>query len=218
MTQTEYEQNRAECLIAFFEDQSLTPHSVCQALYYAFDRGYALGKVKDLISQDEIDKAAVIAAANYNNPFDEPAYDKRFYDGFKAGANFALGKQTETIAQEDIEKAAEAFATPPIGNGGMFTRQQVKELLVRFAQLLLSKQEKDAGATEALASQWRSVDEELPSNDDKVFVIIRGAYVCGWYNQKYESWEIFGLGSYSRKNASYWMPIPPIPETNTEKQ
>lgn len=93
MTQTEYEQNRAECLIAFYEDQSLTPHSVCQALYYAFDRGYALGKVKDLISQDEIDKAAVIAAANYNNPFDEPAYDKRFYDGFKAGANFAIGKQ-----------------------------------------------------------------------------------------------------------------------------
>ena len=131
---------------------------------------------------------------------------------------YALGKQQKTIAQEDIEKAAEAFATPPIGNGGMFTREQVKELLVRFAQLLLSKQEKDAGATEALASQWRSVDEELPSNDDKVFVIIRGAYVCGWYNQKYESWEIFGLGSYSRKNASYWMPIPPIPETNTEKK
>lgn len=59
---------------------------------------------------------------------------------------YALGKQTETIAQEDIEKAAEAFATPPIGNGGMFTREQVKELLVRFAQLLLSKQEKDADA------------------------------------------------------------------------
>ena len=65
---------------------------------------------------------------------------------------------------------------------------------------------------------WRSVDEELPSNDDKVFVIIRDAYVCGWYNQKYESWEIFGLGSYSRKDASYWMPIPPIHDTNTEKK
>lgn len=59
---------------------------------------------------------------------------------------YALGKQTETISQEDIEKAAEAFATPPIGNGGMFTREQVKELLVRFAQLLLSKQEKGANA------------------------------------------------------------------------
>lgn len=67
----------------------------------------------------------------------------------KDGANFALGKQIETISQEDIEKAAEAFATPPIGNGGMFTHQQVKELLVRFAQLLLSKQEKDAEATSA---------------------------------------------------------------------
>ena len=59
---------------------------------------------------------------------------------------YALGKQQKTIAQEDIEKAAEAFATPPIGNGGMFTREQVKELLVRFAQLLLNKQEKDADA------------------------------------------------------------------------
>lgn len=56
------------------------------------------------------------------------------------------GKQQKTIAQEDIEEAAEAFATPPIGNGGMFTREQVKELLVRFAQLLLSKQEKNADA------------------------------------------------------------------------
>lgn len=78
-------------------------------------------------------------------------WDSEYVEGliecaFKDGADFALGKQTETIAQEDIEKAAEAFATPPIGNGGMFTREQVKELLVRFAQLLLSKQEKDANA------------------------------------------------------------------------
>lgn len=78
-------------------------------------------------------------------------WDSEYVEGliecaFEDGADFALGKQTETIAQEDIEKAAEAFATPPIGNGGMFTREQVKELLVRFAQLLLSKQEKDANA------------------------------------------------------------------------
>lgn len=75
-----------------------------------------------------------------------------------------------------------------------------------------------AGATEALASQWRSVEEELPSNDDKVFVIIRGAYVCGWYDHKYESWEIFGMGSYNRKDASYWMPIPSLPDPNAEKK
>lgn len=151
MTQTEYEQNRAECLIAFYEDQSLTPHSVCQALYYAFDRGYALGKVKDLISQDEIDKAAEDYVSFDKSGKCYPSYlvERACCNAFKDGADFALGKQTETIAQEDIEKAAEAFATPPIGNGGMFTREQVKELLVRFAQLLLSKQEKDAEDTES---------------------------------------------------------------------
>lgn len=31
-----------------------------------------------------------------------------------------------------------------VGNGGMFTREQVKELLVKFAQLFPGKQEKDA--------------------------------------------------------------------------
>lgn len=73
-----------------------------------------------------------------------------------------------------------------------------------------------AGYTACEQSMWRSVKEELPSNDDKVFVIIRGAYVCGWYNHKYELWEIFGMGSYNRKDASYWMPIPPIHDTNTK--
>lgn len=73
-----------------------------------------------------------------------------------------------------------------------------------------------AGYTACEQSMWLSVEEELPSNDDKVFVIIRGAYVCGWYDHKYESWEIFGMGSYNRKDASYWMPIPPIHDTNTK--
>lgn len=74
------------------------------------------------------------------------------------------------------------------------------------------------GYTACEQSMWRSVEEEMPSNDDKVFVIIHGAYVCGWYDHKYELWEIFGMGSYSRKDASYWMPIPSLPDTNTEKK
>lgn len=74
------------------------------------------------------------------------------------------------------------------------------------------------GYTAAEQSMWHSVEDELPSNDDKVFVIIHGAYVCGWYDHKYDLWEIFGMGSYNRKDASYWMPIPPIHDTNTEKK
>lgn len=70
---------------------------------------------------------------------------------------YALGRQQKTIAQEDIEKAAEAFATPPIGNGGMFTRQQVKELLVKFAQLFPGKQEKDA---DTVIQGWVARDED----------------------------------------------------------
>ena len=77
---------------------------------------------------------------------DSIPHDKRAALALRRFQQTALGKQQKTIAQEDIEKTAEAFATPPLGNGGMFTREQVKELLVRFAQLLLSKQEKDADA------------------------------------------------------------------------
>lgn len=36
------------------------------------------------MTQEQIRNAAIIAAANYDNPFDEPAYDKRFFDGFLA--------------------------------------------------------------------------------------------------------------------------------------
>ena len=105
-----------------------------------------------------------------------------------------------------------------------YTKKKFPELLLTIekepwpkTREILAKAYSD-GYTAAEQSMWRSVEEELPSNDDKVFVIIHGAYVCGWYDQKYELWEIFGMGSYNRKDASYWMPIPPIPDTNTEKK
>lgn len=108
-------------------------------------------------------------------------------------------------AQQYAEKMAE----------GLFKNPWVdpqKEVTTKFKQVYSD------GYTACEQSMWRSVEEELPRNDDKVFVIIHGAYVCGWYDHKYELWEIFGIGSYSRKEASYWMPIPPIPDTNTEKK
>lgn len=101
MTQSEYDKAKQECK-KDLRNKLMLGNLQGDLFSATFDRAYALGKVKDLISQDEIDKAAVIAAANYNNPFDEPAYDKRFYDGFKAGANFAIGKQekdADTVIQ-----------------------------------------------------------------------------------------------------------------------
>lgn len=40
-------------------------------------------------ANEQLERAAILAAASYDNPFDEPAYDKRFHDGFIAGANYA---------------------------------------------------------------------------------------------------------------------------------
>lgn len=147
-------------------------------------------------------------------------WDSEYVEGliecaFKDGADFALGKQTETIAQEDIEKAAEAFATPPIGNGGMFTREQVKELLVRFAQLLLSKQEKDAGATEALASQWRSVEVEEPPIGKLILCRDTDRIALAYFDGEAITEAVFPNGDVTMP---FWMPIPPIHGTNTEKQ
>lgn len=49
-----------------------------------------------------IEEIAVIAAARYDNPFDEPAYDKKFYDGFVAGANYIMSLPlSERITAEE---------------------------------------------------------------------------------------------------------------------
>lgn len=145
MTQSEYEKAKQECK-KDLRNKLMLGNLQGDLFSATFDRAFALGKEKDLISQDEIDKAAEDYVSFEKGGKCYPNYivERACCRAFKDGANFALGREKKTIAQEDIEKAAEAFATPPIGNGGMFTRQQVKELLVKFAQLLPGKQEKDA--------------------------------------------------------------------------
>lgn len=153
MTQNEYKQKKRECWDAYIAKHGLEYAIPEEAFDYAFDRAYILGKEKETITQEEIEKVAKEYAAEVDknvrdlygieNPPTSLTFGECAAESFREGVKFVLGKQTETIAQEDIEKAAEAFATPPIGNGGMFTREQVKGLLVKFAQLSLGKQEKD---------------------------------------------------------------------------
>lgn len=45
------------------------------------------------MNEEKFKSAAIIAACNYDNPLGEPAYDKSFYDGFRAGADYALANQ-----------------------------------------------------------------------------------------------------------------------------
>lgn len=59
-----------------------------------------------------IEEIAVIAAARYDNPFDEPAYDKKFYDGFIAGANHIMSLPlSERITAEEKEKIKGVYKT-----------------------------------------------------------------------------------------------------------
>ena len=57
---------------------------------------------------DKLNEAAILAAASYNNPFDEPAYDKRFYDGFMACANWLMQQPLADRLTEEEKKKIKA--------------------------------------------------------------------------------------------------------------
>lgn len=75
------------------------------------------------------------------------------------------------------------------------------------------------GYTAAEQSMWRSVEEELPSNDDNVLVYVPttefriGDYEVAYYDG--EDWYTFD-GEHIRP--SHFMYIPSLPDTNTEKK
>lgn len=115
MNKKEYEQQRRECWIeCAFGDCNLgdasTPVTVidtCKQVFdWTFDRAYALGKEKETITQEEIEKAA----EKYDDKHTEQLIHdmdndstswKPLQDGirnaFKAGVNFALGKQEKDV-------------------------------------------------------------------------------------------------------------------------
>lgn len=120
MTQEEYSQLQSKCWEEFNDIVRFQTHpsDPMNAFFQAFDRAYALGKEKETITQEDVEKAAKEAVRKeylcekcaWNNDCDlcggqNTAFDccecpaDSFLDGFKAGANFALGKQ-----EKDAEK------------------------------------------------------------------------------------------------------------------
>lgn len=161
MNNQEYEQKKRECWEEFIGNDGFPTETMRQCFNYAFDRAYVLGKQFGNSEQVDAEKAAKRYADEIRIPASIPGVMVSFinglaHDAYLQGAQDFLGKPIETITQEEIEKAAEAFTTPPIGNGGMFTREQVKELLVKFAQLFPGKQENDA---DTVIQGWVARDE-----------------------------------------------------------
>lgn len=127
MTQTEYEQKRRECWEEFCESDK--PYDVEPAFDFAFDRAFALGKQVEIITQEEIEKAAMGYILNrhkakHNAKNDEEAFLSDFDNTLKAwdafdmaqayedGANFALGKQekdADTVIQGWVARDQDGY-------------------------------------------------------------------------------------------------------------
>lgn len=103
MNSQEYEQKKREC----WEEYCQAPGTVFRgpAAYgifsAAFDRAYALGKEKETISQEDIEKAAIDYIRT--NPFVNSRTATTARESFEDGAKFALGKQEKDTADSVIQ-------------------------------------------------------------------------------------------------------------------
>lgn len=100
MTRQEYEKARQECRDALYDElfkgeAQWQPVSRYDVFCAAFDRAYALGREKEIISQDEIDKAAedFVSFKKGGKCILSYIIQRACRRAFKGGANFALGKQ-----------------------------------------------------------------------------------------------------------------------------
>lgn len=77
------------------------------------------------------------------------------------------------------------------------------------------------GYNAAEQSMWRSVEEELPEEERLVLAAFKTdgyrTARMAIYSHDYERWISFP-GTLTLSNVDFWMPIPPIHDTNTEKK
>lgn len=75
-----------------------------------------------------------------------------------------------------------------------------------------------SGYTAHEQSMWRSVEEELPKDDETVLTYSSYGHVLAYYSEQDKMW--FAYGCYGDIKPTHWMPIPPLslPKTNTDKK
>lgn len=107
MNTKEYDQKKQECWENFkFARRSLNTDK--KVFDYIFDRAYALGKEKETISQEEIEKASV-EFADREYEIGQVDWDA-LYKGYSHGMKDSIGKQekdaekTVTISKEEYEE------------------------------------------------------------------------------------------------------------------
>lgn len=67
-----------------------------------------------------------------------------------------------------------------------------------------------AGATEAIASQWKDPKVELPEDEETVLTLSSYGPVLAYYSKQDEMW--FAYGNYGDITPTHWLSIPPLKE------
>lgn len=92
MTDKKYQQKKLKCFVKFCKDNGIDQKvdiSIFDAFDQIFNRAYSLGKQKETVTQEEIEKAAKDYAYNVGDSDWERLIIR---DAFVDGANFTLGK------------------------------------------------------------------------------------------------------------------------------
>lgn len=116
------------------------------------------------------------------------------------------------LMNERIEKAAGEYAAKTIEDYEVCNSEFVQELAVAFEQ----------GAAFALSYQWVKVEERLPRDREHILICYQsyheGRWLTLYMTDRYEKESGFNGGWIKPEHVIAWMPIPELPDTNTEKR
>lgn len=105
MNNQDYEQKKRECWEEYCQTHPLCNTPVMRLNFdWTFDRAYALGKEKEAITQEDVEKASVGYADKTAKQYEvcNSEFVQEIMVAFEQGANFALGKQdkdADTVIQ-----------------------------------------------------------------------------------------------------------------------
>ena len=109
---------------------------------------------------------------------------------------------TEGKARAYAEKSTEDCVPEHYGSMMMMRRRVQRFDSYDIEQAYL------AGATEALASQWKDPKVELPEDEETVLTLSSYGPVLAYYSKQDETW--FAYGNYGDITPTHWLPIPPL--------
>lgn len=111
MTQPEYDQQKRECFVKFCKDNGIDQEvniSIFDAFDQIFDRAYSLGREKETITREEIEKAAKDYAYDIG---DSDRERMRLQDAFIDGINHIMQLPLcDRLTAEEKERVRKEYA------------------------------------------------------------------------------------------------------------